>query len=163
MSFQTIGQKAEAENINTVSFGTCVLRTTLNTGFDGSTPEELKRDVTITVELSDDTDVVKHMLDRIASAIRITCNQKDGLLKGAPSVFDDESYAKYLDSINKEVHLDEQALIQLYKPASKKKTPGDETRAAADNMLANGLIDEDAHKKAYEIAKEQDEEYFSKQ
>lgn len=144
MSFTKIGQKAEAENINSVKFGDCVIKTTLSTGFDGNAPDEHKRDVTIIAELSDDSEVVKRMLDRLAGGIRITVNQNDGYLKGAPGVVDYESYANHLDSIDCEVHLTEDDLIELYTPnrrTSKDMSP----QEGLDVLLKEGKISKEQH------------------
>ena len=151
MSFVKIGQKAEAENIETVSFGSCVLRTTLNTGIDGNAPSEFKRDVTITVELSDNEHVVQHMLDRVAAGIRITLNQQDGYLKGRPESLDAESYAEMLDDMECKIHLTEEDLIDLYRPATRAQTDEEQAISGLKKMYKAGKLTDDQFKQAVEM------------
>lgn len=144
MEFSKVGQKAEAANIDSVSFGDCVIKTTLSTGYDGQAPKEHRRDVTIIAELSDADPVIKAMLDRVASGVRITVNQTSGILKSAPGVIDHETYAEYLDSIDCKVELDSESLAELYEPT--KRTQKDMTpQEGLDVMLKAGKLTKKQH------------------
>jgi hypothetical protein len=112
--------KVQINNIDSVSFGNAEIETTLKTGLDGDAPEEHRRELTLSFELSDDEDVKQFLMERLAAALRIKCNQKDEVrFKGNPKVKSYEDFAQHIDDMGGSYHFDEEELIDLLTPSKR--------------------------------------------
>lgn len=146
--------KTNIQNIDNVTFGNAIIETTLNTGFDGDAPDELKREVSLIFELSDHEKVTQYCMDRLAAALRIKVNQDDGFLKGASGVGSYETYAEMLDNNDCEFHFTEQDLIDLLTPSKRTSQKEMSQQEMIDYWLKIGKIDEEQHAQMSSIAEE---------
>lgn len=145
--------KVNVKNIDSVNFGSLEITTTLNGGFDSSTNDEQKREITLHFVGFDDVDdeLKETLLGELAGKLRIKVNQTDGELKGRPGVVDSESYAKMLDENDCEFTFN---VAELYEPSSRKLSPEQEFARAAKRMYDDGQISKAKYEQIIEAAKQ---------
>lgn len=106
------------ENIDSVTFGNATLVTDGTYGFDGSAPDEHKRDIEFRFHLTDDAKEL--LLERLAAALRIKANQKDEpRLKGNPRVTNYEEYAELIDSMDGILEIEAEELVDWLTPSKR--------------------------------------------
>lgn len=145
----------KVQNLDSVTFGNAIIETTGHYGWDGSAPDEHKRDITFIFHLTDK--VKKLLVDRLAASLRIKGNQKDEpRLKGHPEVTSYSEYAELIDKLGGEVEWTEEQLIQWLQPTKRTLTPYEKYMGSIKEMLDAGQIDRDKYEQLKELAPEQE-------
>lgn len=145
----------KVQNIDSVTFGNAVITTSGKYGWDGNAPEEHKREIDFTFELTDDAKEL--LLDRLAAALRIKANQKDEpRLKGNPEITSYAEYAEHVDSLNGELRITEDEIVQWLTPTKRTQTPREKYLSSINEMLDSGQISKEKHSQLKELAPEKE-------